>query len=308
MNKLIIHSLCFFWPFFCLAQKHDQNWVAGSSFTDTIYMINFSDTGLAYIPIVPPIEQVRGSFGISDKEGKLQFYTNGNYIVSWNHVIMENGDSLNLGAWTSQNNTFPDVKNSYMLYAYQVIPDGYDENVYYLIHSFMKLGKYPVDQVSTRLQITKIDMKENKGLGRVIYKNKTLYSHELACRFAVIRHGNGADWWILVRELNGKKYHNLHLKQDSLIALTIQESSEGSELDLDEIDSVYTCRLMCIASQNGQVLVDPIGSSLIDARATWSMSIHCFMNGILFLLLVVVAAPGVSTACVFHQMDNISMG
>lgn len=151
-----------------MAQKHDQNWVAGSSITDTIYMINFSDTGLTYVPMVPQIEQVRGSFGISDKNGKLQFYTNGNYIVSSNHVIMENGDSLNVGAWTSQNNTFPELKNPYMQYAYMVLPDSEDENIYYLLHSFLKIGKYPFIQVSTRLQITKIDMKENNGLGRVI--------------------------------------------------------------------------------------------------------------------------------------------
>lgn len=245
-----------------MAQKHDQNWVAGSSFTDTIYMINFSDTGLAYVPIVPPIEQVRGSFGISDKDGELQFYTNGNYMVSWNHVIMENGDSLNLGAWTSQNNTFPEVKNAYLHYIYQVLPDPEDEKVYYMIHSFMKYGKYPVDQVSTRLQITKIDMKENKGIGRVIYKNKTLYSHELACRFTIIQHGNGLDWWILVRELNGKKYHNLLLHKDSLVAVNIQDTPEGSGATIDDLDSLWTCRYMSIAAQNGQVIVDPIGTSL----------------------------------------------
>ena len=130
---IILLLLCFSDDAF--GQKYDYNWVSGRIGPvlglGTIFF--FSDTGIVFTPLLLPVEMDRTGTGISDKDGYLQFYTNGNYIVSAKtNAIMENGGQLNAG---SIYRDYQNTKRAYAQQAYFVLPDYEEDHLYYLIHS-----------------------------------------------------------------------------------------------------------------------------------------------------------------------------
>ena len=159
------------------------------------------------------------SIAMSDPEGKLLFYTNGNVIASAKtHKVMPNGKGLNEGSWYSD---FPDLtaNKPYQYYKYAVVPDKRQPGVYYQIHSL--LGDW-TKNISPVL-ITKIDMNLKGGAGDVVYKNKVLYTDSVASPIDVIQHGNGVDWWIVLHNIDGSAYHTLLLERDSIVQVQVQE-------------------------------------------------------------------------------------
>ena len=156
---------------------------------------------------------------MSDPEGKLLFYTNGNVIASAKtHKVMPNGKGLNEGSYLSD---FPDLlsNKAYQYYKYAVVPDKRQPGVYYQIHSL--LGDW-TKNISPVL-ITKIDMNLKGGAGDVVYKNKVLYTDSVASPIDVIQHGNGVDWWIVLHNIDGSAYHTLLLERDSIVQVQVQE-------------------------------------------------------------------------------------
>ncbi|MBL0339585.1 MAG: T9SS type A sorting domain-containing protein [Bacteroidetes bacterium] len=129
----------------------------------------------------------RGScVSIADTSGELLFYANtrsgaGGVITGlvWNknHLLLNNGDSISGGGWYQEMVIvpMPDCDSLYYLFSIGVtMPNG--------------------------LKFSVINMKSNGGLGTVIQKNVSLVSGTkyVDCINAV-KHGNGRDWWIIVR-------------------------------------------------------------------------------------------------------------
>jgi hypothetical protein len=129
---------------------------------------------------------------IADSVGNLLFYAHtgdtsnnssnmmGN-IISNNHQLMDNGDSIIGISWYQEMVIvpFPDDNNKYYLFSLD-ITDFY--GIYYSI----------------------IDMSLNNGLGSVIQKNSVLSSGvRMGDCISTIRHGNGCDWWLYARPGNG---------------------------------------------------------------------------------------------------------
>ncbi|PJF33399.1 MAG: hypothetical protein CUN57_02290, partial [Phototrophicales bacterium] len=87
----------------------------------------------------------------------------------------------------------------YNPYTYQVIPDLHEDSVYYLIHAFVwEDFDRPEALFNKKTQISKIDMRMRNGRGEVVYKNRSFDEEELGVTFAIIKHGNGKDWWVVL--------------------------------------------------------------------------------------------------------------
>lgn len=92
-------------------EKHDYIWVMGTKIVNSAHrnggdLIDFN-SGMAdttSLNIQFYLDQTMGT--ISDRYGNLQFYTNGCDVMTKNHQLMSNGDSLNVpfsGPWQEDN-------------------------------------------------------------------------------------------------------------------------------------------------------------------------------------------------------------
>ncbi|MBK7964955.1 MAG: hypothetical protein IPK10_06480 [Bacteroidetes bacterium] len=90
---------------------------------------------------------------------------------------MESGDSLVGAGWYQEMAIVPDPGNSNHFYVFSASPVGPDHGFYYSI----------------------IDLSFNGGLGKVVQKNVQLRNDTIADCVALVRHGNGRDWWVVVR-------------------------------------------------------------------------------------------------------------
>lgn len=123
---------------------------------------------------------VEGTATISDDNGNLQFYTNGNIIWSNNHVPMPNGINLNGdGAATQTAIIVPLPQSLTQYYVFTVDTNGGPRGLCYSI----------------------VDMTQNGGQGDVVMKNVQLQT-PVTEKLTAVRHANGIDAWIIVHGWN----------------------------------------------------------------------------------------------------------
>jgi hypothetical protein len=148
--------------------------------------INFNNGSLPY-PISSAFRTRGTCTSIADSNGDLLFYTNTRsgqpgdktgLIWNKNNQIMLNADSIFGDGW---------------YYEMVIIPDPDDDSTYYLF----SIGV----AISFGLTYCKIDMRGDGGLGEVVQKNITLLGNmRMVDCLLTVKHGNGRDWWVIVRE------------------------------------------------------------------------------------------------------------
>ena len=130
---------------------------------------------------------------ICDSTGDLLFYCGTPYVYQWiinpnfdytvgyvvnkSHSLMQGGDSL-VGAFWYQE----------MI----IVPDPGDSNRFYVFSA-------GVAQPVVGLYYSIVDLSYNGGLGKVVQKNVQLRGDTICDGITAVRHGNGRDWWVLVR-------------------------------------------------------------------------------------------------------------
>ena len=128
----------------------------------------------------------RGScVSIADSSGGLLFYANtdateagliSGLVWNRNHELMVGGDSVAGSGWFQE-----------MI----IVPNPADDSSYYL---FSVGVTYQFG-----LMYSIIDMRGDGGLGAVTQKNMQLLNFLMVDCILAIKHGNGRDWWLLVR-------------------------------------------------------------------------------------------------------------
>ena len=142
------------------------------------------------------ILRVRGTcFSICDSLGDLIFYGGTpnqtilhppgppftydcGFIINRNHNIITNGDSL---------------KGIELYNEMTIVPNPANINQFYIFTA----GVTPANQ---GLYYSLLDMSLNNGAGYVLQKNVQLQTFQTADCVTAIKHGNGKDWWIIIRE------------------------------------------------------------------------------------------------------------
>ncbi|MBK9637575.1 MAG: hypothetical protein IPO63_07070 [Bacteroidetes bacterium] len=139
------------------------------------------------------ILRVRGTCAsICDSLGDLLFYcgspnwtywlngiSNARFgnVIDKNHNTMQSGDSLVGSLWYQEMAIVPDPGNINRFYIFSAGVTNSNCGLYYSI----------------------IDLSFNGGLGKVVQKNVQIRNDTIADCVAVVRHGNGRDWWVLIR-------------------------------------------------------------------------------------------------------------
>ncbi|RME33624.1 MAG: T9SS C-terminal target domain-containing protein [Deltaproteobacteria bacterium] len=160
-----------------------------------------------------------------DRHGNLQFLSNGLVVAMADGRIMEGGTGFNEDTDYHPEPVYVGdipIYPSYTRFSYQFIPDGKNDSVYYMIHSFIKVDNdsLPFNILSPFLQISKIDMSRRQGQGEVVYKNRIIeedgeWEHPI---FLLIQHGNGRDWWVVRWRPDLTAFKALLLESDSVVA------------------------------------------------------------------------------------------
>jgi len=123
---------------------------------------------------------------MSDTNGNLLFYTNGDTIWNKNHLIMANGTALLNCQSATQGGL--------------IIKKPGSNNLYYIFTN--DCGE---NNGVSGLHYSIVDMNLNSGLGAVIIKNSLLYAPSTE-KFTATYHCNGTDIWLLGQIRNSNQF------------------------------------------------------------------------------------------------------
>ncbi len=249
------------------SQKYDKNWLGGHGtvFVDTALsvLMQFEEEGIHFQKTKTKLDIETGVIAVSDKTGIHQFSTNGNAVVTWDGEVMVGGKGFNQGATNDDFGTvFGDtvINSYYNPYTYQVIPDLYEDSVYYLIHAFVwEDADQPEEFFNEKTQISKIDMRLRNGRGEVVYKNQPIDEEEMGVPFTIIKHGNGKDWWVVLRSLHGLEYKAILLRKDSVITKVWSKIEELDSEWFSNDDKFRSATVILQSSLDGRYLLDSYG-------------------------------------------------
>ncbi|MBL0053102.1 MAG: hypothetical protein IPP29_17150 [Bacteroidetes bacterium] len=174
---------------------------------------------------------------ITDKNGKLLFYINGEYVANALDDTMKNGQGLKPG-W------YVDAVTPWGLRITQgnlVIPFAMDSNKFYLFHNSAIYNTNFGGAVGTDLMVSIIDMQKDSGRGKVVSKNQILVNDTLGGTIAGVKHGNGRDWWVVFFKCNSNLIYTLLITPQGIQGPYTQSFG----------DSIYAANGQCVFSPDG---------------------------------------------------------
>ncbi|ULC58662.1 T9SS type B sorting domain-containing protein [Flaviramulus sp. BrNp1-15] len=125
---------------------------------------------------------------ISDRDGNLQFYTNGINVWNKNHTIMINGVLLEpLGGGVDPTQLEPDVLLNVI-----IVPITDRNNMYYIFTVTSSSG----------LRYSVIDMNLNNGSGEIVDKNRDLLAGIGIGKLSAVHHTDGKSIWLMSTRKN----------------------------------------------------------------------------------------------------------
>jgi hypothetical protein len=153
----------------------------------------------------------------SDTLGNVLFYSNGCEVRGADGLLLENGEGLNPGPlhdWVCDKAGYTAPRSM------TALPLPGHPSRWTILHLG---GQYDPSRkmVYGPLYLTEIDMAANSGQGAVTDKNVVVASGDLE-PFAIVRHGNGRDWWVVMPEYGTNRYQVRLLSPQGLSAGSVQ--------------------------------------------------------------------------------------
>ncbi len=145
----------------------------------------------------------RGSCAnISDKHGKMLFFTNGINIFNRDGSIMLNGDYINPGFINDgyKNSGYPTLQGLVFL------PSPGDSNSYHLIHvGIGDSGQYGATGMMFYYSVVRRNLPDSTFY--VSKKNQAILADTLGMGYiTATKHANGRDWWLVMPRIASNKY------------------------------------------------------------------------------------------------------
>ena len=169
--KNIIYILLFY-NIVLFSQNETTNWYFGQNAA-----LNF-DRGQLSVLNNSSMVAPAGCTSISDKNGDLLFYTNGETIWNKNHQIMENGENLGGTPIYLQNSI--------------IIPKPGNDNIYYLIYT-----KSTLPAGTFGFFYAEIEFNNTSPNGIVNYKN-ALFKSNVTPKITAVHHKDGNKIWLAI--------------------------------------------------------------------------------------------------------------
>jgi len=222
---LLFTILCFgLLPFKQVFSQQYNNWLFGIeaylTFNPGITPVPHSVSGSA-------MSANEGTCSISDENGSLLFYTNGQTVYNKNHQVMVNGTDLGGHPSAAQIVAVPMPGNDSLYYIFTT--DALENNLNDGYH-------YSV-----------VNMKKANGLGAVILKKQPLFA-SCSERITATYHANGLDIWIITNDKNSNIFRSWLLTCNGLQSTPVV--SVVGEVLSDDLMNVGSMKV----SPNGEKL------------------------------------------------------
>lgn len=195
-NYLLSFLLCL--TTLAYGQKEDYNWIigGGSNVFDTLYTLsavnfngglaNFVNTNQQYPEMGSPT-----NVSISDENGNLVCYSNGDTIYNTSYEAIQNGYDLHIFDYPLG---FPAVQGAVLL----PLPNSDGKYIMISCNDIDIVHNGWLSTACNPTTYTIIDMNENNGQGKVLEKNVAInYDTLLFGQYISILHGNGQDYWVI---------------------------------------------------------------------------------------------------------------
>ena len=160
---------------FVYAQKQAANWYFGENAG-----LKFGGCGNPPTAISGQLNTKEGSTSISDKDGNLLFYTNGEEVYDKNNDIMSGGTGL----YGNESSTQSAI----------IVPKPSDPNIYYIFTVDTRVNR---SDVSNGFNYSEVDMSLNGGLGAVTQINTPLLEFSSEKITATFKNADGSSIWVI---------------------------------------------------------------------------------------------------------------
>jgi hypothetical protein len=211
-------SLYYLLPTLLSAQKWDAAWIIGND--ETIQnsgggtLLSFTDGGLNKDFVLKMFHSDAANTSICDRNGNLQFYTNGCVISNRLHEMMDNGE-IHVGEYTDAFCANGSVNlSSRVPQSIIALPNFEYDSLYFVVSQ--RLENIKINDTSalvgTNLYLNVVDMRENQGLGKVVQKHiQILTDTTNSENLQAVPHANGRDWWIIIPKPSSNCYFVIYL-------------------------------------------------------------------------------------------------
>jgi len=214
--KVLFYLIISFYSCGVLGQNEAANWYFGFF------------TGVRFEPAARPLYNGRllseeGSATISDRNGNLLFYSNGNSLFNRSHALLKNSSGL-LGDRSSTQNVV-------------IVPQPGNDSIYFVFTVGSK------QQVDVGLNYSVVNMKGDNGFGEVVQKNTNLLTSTYE-KISAVKHCNNRDVWVTVRKWDSDQYYT-YLVTNTGVVSTPVISSTGLSVGGDLQNSIGALKFSC---------------------------------------------------------------
>ncbi|MDQ1265610.1 MAG: hypothetical protein QG635_761 [Bacteroidota bacterium] len=177
------------------SQKEANNWLFGERAGITF---NTAD-GKPVCISDGALSTLEGTASISDKNGNLLFYTDGDRVWNRNNDRMPNGKGL-MGDVSSTQSAI-------------IVKKPGSENIYYIFTIAAQAGK-------NGFRYSMADMSMDGGRGDLFKKNIPLFD-STSEKVVAVRHSNGEDIWVIVHEWGSDSFRAYLIDKDSISTVPV---------------------------------------------------------------------------------------
>ncbi|HRS59896.1 MAG TPA: hypothetical protein P5050_11835, partial [Bacteroidia bacterium] len=250
-------SICFFFFLvffseFLLAQKEASHWYFG--WQAGLFFDIDNDTVIA--------DTTGKSSGfacasISDKNGNLLFYTNGDDVWDSDHKLMKNGKSV----------SHPDRSafNKYSIICL-IVPNPLRKNIFY-IFSINIIDECALCYKNSNLYYSIVDMNKNNGKGDVISKNNLLLN-DVSYKLTAVKHSNNKAIWVITHTVDSKDFYSFLVDANG-ININPVISSTGSTHKIVNVGVNW---------KYGDLKVSPDGNKLVCLKSCDTLPLWAQIN------------------------------
>lgn len=226
------------------SQKEYFNWYFGARAGITFNTIDYSPKALTDSKMYTS----EGCASISDKDGNLLLYSNGNQLWNKHHEIIEGCKDLFGCESTTQ--------------AALIIKKPKSDSIFYVftLDCFM--------DPEYGLSYTVVDITGNHNSGSVIEKNVEVY-YPSSEQLTAVKHANGEDYWIISHEWGTNMFRSYLLTENGL---------DTSNYRISKIGAKYFLKHETDYSISGYLKSAPNGKKIAAARIFSSLELFDFDN------------------------------
>ncbi len=214
MRYLIV--FCFLQSSVLYGQKNDNIWITGYSSVNGVFegyqwgtmIADFSDEPVKFRYDSRITMDMSGTdASICDNQGRLLMYTNGMYVHNGMHKVVPGLDTISYSTyWERFNakNYLPDGSDwpdGFPIEQFAITLPDPGSKKYFIFHLLRK--DLSIDNFNFHRNVgilTTLVSFENSDQGEVIYKDSLISSGFYNGGFNAVRHGNGRDWWVVIKD------------------------------------------------------------------------------------------------------------